>query len=197
MSVTILTNYVGCFWVNFDNKNTCINVRMWKRWWALYLYWLLALILVVSGFTKLMVWVACPWWSLCILTSSSTITINCSTQKALSLSLSLSLSLHPYTLICSLITWNQGLEKLTKLKLLSIQSNRLVKIEGLEALVNLEELYISHNGIKKMEGLGTLVNLVTLDVSNNFIKRVENVSHLTKLEEVWVNTWSLMKPSNW
>ena len=81
----------------------------------------------------------------------------------------------------------QGLDKLHKLKLLSIQSNRLAKIEGLETLVNLEELYISHNGIKKMEGLDTLVNLVTLDVSNNFVKRIENVSHLTKLEEFWVS----------
>ena len=80
----------------------------------------------------------------------------------------------------------QGLDKLLKLKLLSIQSNRLAKIEGLETLVHLEELYISHNGIKKMEGLDTLVNLVTLDLSNNFIKRIENVSHLTKLEEFWV-----------
>lgn len=84
-------------------------------------------------------------------------------------------------------TFCQGLDKLTKLKLLSVQSNRLVKIEGLEALVKLEELYISHNGIKRLEGLDTLVNLVTLDVANNFIKRVENVSHLTKLEEFWVS----------
>ena len=81
----------------------------------------------------------------------------------------------------------QGLDKLCRLRVLSIQSNRLTKIEGLEALVNLEELYVSHNGIKKMEGLDTLVKLVTLDVSNNFIKRIENVSHLTLLEEFWVS----------
>ena len=84
-------------------------------------------------------------------------------------------------------TFCQGLDKLTKLKLLSVQSNRLVKIEGLEALVKLEELYISHNGIKRLEGLDTLVNLVTLDVANNFVKRIESVSHLTKLEEFWVS----------
>ena len=36
---------------------------------------------------------------------------------------------------------------------LSLQSNRLVKIEGLDLLVNLKELYISHNGIERLEGL--------------------------------------------
>jgi protein phosphatase 1 regulatory subunit 7 len=40
-----------------------------------------------------------------------------------------------------------------KLRLLSIQSNRITKIEGLENLVNLEEFYISHNGLEKLEGL--------------------------------------------
>lgn len=42
---------------------------------------------------------------------------------------------------------------LKNLRLLSIQSNRLTKIEGLEELENLEELYLSHNAITKIEGL--------------------------------------------
>jgi Leucine-rich repeat (LRR) protein len=36
---------------------------------------------------------------------------------------------------------------------LSLQSNRLTKIEGLQSLVNLRELYLSHNGIEVIEGL--------------------------------------------
>ena len=48
---------------------------------------------------------------------------------------------------------SQNLSALKKLKILSIQSNRIVKLEGLEELENLEELYLSHNGIEKMEGL--------------------------------------------
>ena len=39
------------------------------------------------------------------------------------------------------------------MKILSIQSNRIVKLEGLEELETLEELYLSHNGIEKIEGL--------------------------------------------
>lgn len=39
------------------------------------------------------------------------------------------------------------------MRLLSIQSNRIVKLEGLDKLTKLEELYISHNGVKELGGL--------------------------------------------
>ncbi len=39
------------------------------------------------------------------------------------------------------------------LKILSIQSNRITKLEGLDQLINLEELYLSHNGLTEIEGL--------------------------------------------
>lgn len=39
------------------------------------------------------------------------------------------------------------------LKILSIQSNRLTKIEGLDKLASLEELYISHNALTEVAGL--------------------------------------------
>jgi protein phosphatase 1 regulatory subunit 7 len=45
------------------------------------------------------------------------------------------------------------------LKILSLQSNRIVKIQGLESLVNLEELYLSHNGLTKLEGLENNVSV--------------------------------------
>lgn len=47
----------------------------------------------------------------------------------------------------------QNLNTFTDLKILSIQSNRITKMQGLDALVNLEELYLSHNGLTKIEGL--------------------------------------------
>jgi len=47
----------------------------------------------------------------------------------------------------------QNLGAFTSLKILSLQSNRITKLEGLEELTNLEELYLSHNGLKKIEGL--------------------------------------------
>ena len=47
----------------------------------------------------------------------------------------------------------QNLDAFSNLKILSIQSNRITKMEGLGGLVNLEELYLSHNGLKKIEGL--------------------------------------------
>jgi Leucine-rich repeat (LRR) protein len=48
---------------------------------------------------------------------------------------------------------SQNLSTFSSLKILSLQSNRITKLENLEDLVNLEELYLSHNGLKKIEGL--------------------------------------------
>jgi protein phosphatase 1 regulatory subunit 7 len=103
------------------------------------------------------------------------------------------------------------MSSLRNLRLLSIQSNRIVKIEGLEELVNLEELYLSHNGIEVLEGLEKNVGcqsnflssycvilfihlslllqtkLTMLDVSNNRLKKLENIAHLLNLEEFWGN----------
>ena len=47
----------------------------------------------------------------------------------------------------------QNLSSFSNLKILSIQSNRITKMENLEGLVSLEELYLSHNGLSKIEGL--------------------------------------------
>jgi Leucine-rich repeat (LRR) protein len=47
----------------------------------------------------------------------------------------------------------QNLSTLKKLRIISIQSNRITKIEGLEELTELEELYMSHNGVQRIEGL--------------------------------------------
>ena len=71
--------------------------------------------------------------------------------------------------------------------MLSIQSNRITKLENLDALENLEELYISHNGLTRIEGLDSNLKLATLDIAGNRIREVENVKHLSKMEEFWVS----------
>jgi Leucine-rich repeat (LRR) protein len=54
---------------------------------------------------------------------------------------------------------DQGCHMRVNVSQLSIQSNRIVKLEGLENLVKLEELYISHNGLTSIgEGLSANVN---------------------------------------
>jgi protein phosphatase 1 regulatory subunit 7 len=81
----------------------------------------------------------------------------------------------------------QHLSRLTKLKTLSIQSNRITKIGSLEGLVNLEELYLSHNGLDTIEGLTENSKLTTLDIGGNRIKVIEGVDHLRLLNEFWAN----------
>ena len=74
------------------------------------------------------------------------------------------------------ITTIQGLESLSKLKRLSLQSNRIVKLGiGLKPLVSLEELYLSHQGIAEVEGLEGLTKLNTLDLSSNRITSLKGI----------------------
>ena len=54
----------------------------------------------------------------------------------------------------------QGLRTLKKLQVLSLQSNRITKLEGLEELTELNQLYLSHNGIQRLDGLDNNVRLV-------------------------------------
>lgn len=73
-------------------------------------------------------------------------------------------------------------------RILSLQANRLTKIEGLDALVNLEELYLSENGIEHIEGLRGLKKLRLLDLAVNRFATiaVEEMDHLKDtLEEFW------------
>ncbi|CAE6425876.1 unnamed protein product [Rhizoctonia solani] len=86
----------------------------------------------------------------------------------------------------------QGLETLQALRVLSIQSNRITKLEGLEALTNLEEFYISHNGLSKIEGLEkngleTLKALRILSIQSNRITKLEGLEELTNLEEFYIS----------
>lgn len=81
----------------------------------------------------------------------------------------------------------QNLSALKKLKILSIQSNRITVLSGLEELENLEELYISHNGIAKIEGLSQNKRLRVLDVGNNRIEKIEGLEGLDELEEFWAS----------
>lgn len=81
----------------------------------------------------------------------------------------------------------QGLDTLTNLKILSIQSNRLTSITGLENLTNLEELHISHNALTSTEGLENNTNLRVIDITGNPIEHLTNLVTLKNLEEFWAS----------
>jgi protein phosphatase 1 regulatory subunit 7 len=76
---------------------------------------------------------------------------------------------------------------LTNLTFITLQSNRLTKVEGLETLVNLKELYLSQNFIEKIENLNTLTNLEILDLAYNRISVLENLESNTLLVDLWLN----------
>lgn len=76
---------------------------------------------------------------------------------------------------------------LPKLKILSIQSNRITRLDGLRNVENLLELYISHNGVESLAGIHACPRLQILDVGNNRIKKLEGVGVLKNLVELWAN----------
>lgn len=97
----------------------------------------------------------------------------------------------------------QGLEKMTKLRRLDVQSNRLTNIEGLEIQrTTLEELFLAHNGIADdgIQGLKiAFTKLNVLDLSRNQLTTLKDLAHLTSLEELWVSgnqisTWEGVQP---
>jgi protein phosphatase 1 regulatory subunit 7 len=88
----------------------------------------------------------------------------------------------------------QGLEHLTKLRRLDIQSNRLTTIENLTSqCATLEELFLSHNaitveGASIPSGLGqNFQQLSIVDLCRNRLITCQPFAHLHTLEELWVS----------
>lgn len=85
------------------------------------------------------------------------------------------------------LTEIKGLDTLTNLKILSIQSNRLTAITGLTNLKSLEELHISHNALTEISGLEENTNLRVIDISANPIAHLTGLENLKHLEELWAS----------
>ena len=83
---------------------------------------------------------------------------------------------------------------MTNLTFLTLQANKLDKIQGLDTLVNLKELYLSQNFILKIEGVDKLVNLEILDLAFNKISKLENIETLSNLTDLWLNNNNISNP---
>jgi protein phosphatase 1 regulatory subunit 7 len=85
----------------------------------------------------------------------------------------------------------EGLEQLTKLRRLDVQSNRLTHVDGLATQrETLEELFLAHNGIEDdgVEGLKiAFTRLSVLDLGRNKLTSLRHFTHLVSLEELWVS----------
>jgi protein phosphatase 1 regulatory subunit 7 len=88
----------------------------------------------------------------------------------------------------------EGLEALTKLRRLDVQSNRLTCVENLQTQQEtLEELYLAHNaidneGVSKPTGLTlSFPNLSVLDLNRNKLTSTDPLVHLKSLDELWIS----------
>ena len=75
----------------------------------------------------------------------------------------------------------KGLEKLTKLKYLSLRNNKLTDAKGLEKLTQLKELFLNANQLTNVTGLEKLTKLTILDLSNNQLTDVKPLEKLAQL----------------
>ena len=78
----------------------------------------------------------------------------------------------------------QGIEKLTNLTDLSLQSKKITDLKEIVKLTNLTGLSLSDTGITSIKGIENLTNLTRLDLSDTgitSIKGIENLTNLTSL----------------
>ena len=96
-------------------------------------------------------------------------------------------NLRAFSIAKNSIRYLSGLENLVNLTFITLQSNRLTKIENLGTLINLKELYLSQNFIEKIENLENLKNLEILDLAYNRISKIENLENNINLVDLWMN----------
>ncbi|MBU3101774.1 leucine-rich repeat domain-containing protein [Clostridium sp. DSM 17811] len=82
------------------------------------------------------------------------------------------------------ITSILGIENLTNLTILELNSNKISNLEPLQALTKLTEFSIAGNQISNIKPLKGLTNLISLDLSNNQISNIEDLRELTNLTEL-------------
>lgn len=82
----------------------------------------------------------------------------------------------------------EGIEELTMLKQLDVQSNRLTQIAGIDTLNRLNELYLASNAIESIDGLPTAGTLGTIDLSRNKLSSLAGIESQTGLEDLWLST---------
>jgi len=76
----------------------------------------------------------------------------------------------------------KGLEALTDLQVLNLNSNGISEIQGLANLTNLEVLILSYNNISEIKGLDKLEKLRALDLIGNKISEIKGLEKLVNLE---------------
>lgn len=88
----------------------------------------------------------------------------------------------------------QGIDTLSKLTQLDVQSNRLLSLGGgMNNLPMLKELYLAHNKISSVADLvlPDSTSLDTVDLSGNPITSLEGIERNSKLEECWLSSTAL------
>ena len=81
----------------------------------------------------------------------------------------------------------EGIENLTNLWGLYLQTNKLTSLEGIDKLTNLKELHLRNNELTTLKGIDKLTNLVWLRLGGNQLESLpEGIGNLTNLKELYL-----------
>ena len=84
-----------------------------------------------------------------------------------------------------------GIEGMTKLKVLRADKNQITNAGAVKELKKLTKIYLSDNQLADLNGINNLTNLKYLDVSNNRLIDVKGIGKLKKLEDLSLSGNSL------
>lgn len=85
------------------------------------------------------------------------------------------------------IRYLEGIEQLTKLKILHLSFNSIEDITQLVELKELETLYLSGNEIQNLDSLSSLTNLTELGIEKNYIQDLSPLQSLSSLKSLHTN----------
>jgi internalin A len=94
---------------------------------------------------------------------------------------------------CGLSEVPEELMTMPWIKRLSLDRNRIKKVEYLDLLAELEVLNLARNEIVRIENLDNLPSLKVLDFEHNYIERIENLDHNPRLEMLGLSSNRIQK----
>lgn len=85
------------------------------------------------------------------------------------------------------IQYLEGIEQLTKLKILHLSFNSINDITPLVELKKLETLYLSGNEIQNLDSLSSLTKLTELGIEKNYIQDLSPLQSISSLKSLHTN----------
>jgi len=79
-----------------------------------------------------------------------------------------------------------GVEELSKLNMLTVDSGCLKSLEGIESITSLKYLSVVNNNLTSLKGIENITNLEWLAAGENKLTSLNEIENLTNLVSIWI-----------